>query len=146
MSRFAKQFLMLLAILALGSAQVFGIARGFVCDCSGEPVPVESALCEASQCHPGTEHHHDHDHDCGGDDPQEHQHKVASESIQLVTPVPVTFDLPLIVECDLSSFIARCVQLSCEVAEHDAQLRPPGDTGGSPPAAIMVARTVVMLV
>ena len=145
MSRFAKQLLMLLAVLAVGTAQVFGISRGFLCECSGEPVPVESADCETAHCHPGSEHH-DHDHDCPGDEPQEHQHKAASESIKLVTPAPLTFDLPMVVECDLSEMIARCVQLSRETAEHDAALSPPDDTGNGPPAAIMVAETVVMLV
>lgn len=144
MTRLAKHFLLLLAVLAVGSAQVFGIARGFVCECSGEPVPVESAVCEASHCHPGHEHH---DHDCPGEEPEEHQHKEASESILLVTPAPVTLDLPMMVVCDLSEVLARCEQLSREMAEHDAELlRPPDDPGGSPPAALMVARTMVMLV
>ena len=146
MSRFAKQLLMILAVLAVGTAQVFGIARGFLCECSGQPVQAETAVCEPSQCHPGSGHH-DHDHDCpGDDDPLDHKHKAASESIKLVTPAPVTFDLPIIVESDLSEMIARCVQLSRETAEHKAKLRPPDDTRGSPPAAIMVAETVVMLV
>ena len=51
MSRPAKHFLVLLAVLAVGSAQVFGIARGMVCDCTGEPVHVESAVCDLA-CHP----------------------------------------------------------------------------------------------
>ncbi len=147
MSRLAKHFLMLLAVLAVGTAQVFGIARGFVCVCSGEPVPVESALCETSHCHPGHEHHDHDDHDCPGEEPEEHHHREVTESILLVTPGPLTFDLPMIVECDLSEVIARCVQLSRENAEHEAELlRPPDDTGDSPPAALMVAKTMVMLV
>ena len=147
MTSFAKHLFAALAILAIGTAQVFGITRGFLCECSGEPVQVESALCEAEQCHPGSGHHdHDHGQDCPGNDHQEHRHEKASESIMLVTPAPVTFDLPMVVECDLSEILARCMQLSREMAEHQAELRPPDDTGGTPLAAIMVARTMVMLV
>ena len=53
----------------------------------------------------------------------------------------------MMVVCDLSEVIAHYAQLSREPAEHDAELlRPPDDPGGSPPAALMVARTMVMLV
>src|SRR5688572_1339192 len=102
MSRLAKDVLVLLAVLAVGAAQVFGIGRGFVCDCSGEPVHVDSAVCDA-ECHPGSDHH-DEDGEEGPD--HQHNHKEATESIKLVPLAPLTFDLPAAVEVDVSEVIA----------------------------------------
>jgi len=143
MLRIAKHFLVLLAVLAVGAAQVFGIARGFICECTGEPVHVENASCDA-ECHPDGGHHDDDDESDGGHD--EHKHKEATESIKLVPLAPLTFDLPAAVEVDVSAIIALGVRLSNEEAEHRAELKPPDDTGGSPATGVLVARTVVMLV
>ena len=144
MLRIAKHFLVLLAVLAVGAAQVFGIARGFICECTGEPVHVESASCDA-ECHPDGDHHDD-DEDSDGGPRDQHRHKEATESIKLVPLAPLTFDSPAAVEVDVSAIIALGVRLSNEEAEHRAELKPPDDTGGSLPAGVLVARTMVMLV
>lgn len=145
MSRLAKHILVLLAVLAVGAAQVFGIARGLVCDCSGVPVHVESAVCDLA-CHPDGDHDHEDGDDSDGGPHDQHQHKGATESITLVPLAPLTFDLPATVEVDVSAIIALGVRLSNEEAEHRAELKLPDDTGGRPPAGVLVARTVVMLV
>ena len=142
MRRFAKHLLMILTVLAVGAAQVFGITRGYVCVCSGEPVQVDSSACEAEACHPG----HDHDDDCGEGPDHQHHHQKAAIRIQLVPVAPLTYGMPALMELTISEIFARGALLACELAEHRAELKPPDDTGGNPPASVLVAQTVVMLV
>ena len=138
----AKFLLMMLTVLAVGAAQVWGITRGYVCDCSGEPVEVESSVCEAAACHPG----HDHEDDESDGPDHQHQHEEATESIQLLPVTPLTYEMPALVEMDSFEILSRGVLLARELAEHRAELKPPDDTGGNPPASELVAQTVVMLV
>lgn len=152
----AKYLLMMVTVLAVGAAQVHGLTRGFVCDCSGEPVEVESSICDAAACHPGHDHHngdhhhgeHQDDDDCGGENSPEdqHLHPEATESIKLVPATPLILVIPALAEMDFSAVLARAVLLAGELLEHRAELKPPDDTGGNPPASVLVAETVVMLV
>ena len=64
-----------------------------------------------------------------------------------VPPVaPLTYEMPALVEMGISEIFGRGVFLARELAEHRAELKPPDDTGGNPPASVLVAETVVMLV
>ncbi len=60
-----------LVLLALGWAQVFGMSRGYVCDCTGEAEIIAFDHCHGPHgetCHDENDPLH---HDCG-DDTQEH--------------------------------------------------------------------------
>ncbi len=140
----AKFLLIMLTVFAVGAAQVWGITRGYVCDCSGEPVEVESSVCETAACHPG----HDPEDDCGDvpDHQHQHQHEEATESIQIVPVAPLTYEMPALVEMDSFEIFGRGVLLASGLAEHRAELKPQDDTGWNPPASVLVAQTVVMLV
>lgn len=138
----AKSLLMILTVLAVGAAQVLGISRGYVCGCSGAPVEVETNSCGTAACHPG----HDQEEDESDAPDHQHQHEEATESIQLISVAPLTYEMPAQVEMDISGILARGLLLARELAEHRAELKPPDDTGGNPPASVLVAETVVMMV
>jgi hypothetical protein len=160
MKRFVKHVVLLLAVLSVGAAQVFGIGRGYLCECFGAPVHVSGANCGAAGCHTDAahdehgEHHHSDDGD--GDDDSDgeggnggsgkHEHRELKESLKLVPFTPLALDLPAVIEADLSAVFAGSLQLARALEEHRAELKPPDDTGGPPPASVLVARTMVLLV
>lgn len=148
MTFFAKYLLIALALAAVGTSQVSGIARGFLCACGATPVMTSGASCEADGCHDGDHHSEDdhgdhHDHEDHGD---RHQHREVKDSLVGTSFVPLTLSLPAAVECDLTPILAQGVRLASEMAEQRAELKPPDDTGGSAAASVLVARSVVMLV
>ncbi|TDU71062.1 hypothetical protein EI77_02180 [Prosthecobacter fusiformis] len=90
-----RQILTCLALLALGWAQVFGIMRGYVCDCGGE---VE--ITAYDHCHGphGIACHHDdspahHQHDENGEDT--HEHAPLKEPVQAKQLVSQSVSVPL---------------------------------------------------
>lgn len=76
-----RQILTCLALLALGWAQVFGMMRGYVCDCGHE---VE--ITAFDHCHGphGVACHHDDDplHHHEGHDEDSHKHSPLKEPVQ----------------------------------------------------------------
>jgi len=85
MPRLIQLLLPAMALVALVSAQVFGLGRGFVCDCGG----VEKVTL-ADHCHgPHSADCHEHEHEaaepCHGDEDHEedsHEHEALSESLR----------------------------------------------------------------
>ncbi len=81
MSRRPPLLLTIFALLALGWAQVFGMMRGYVCDCGGE---VE--ITAMDHCHgPHGIACHDHESDAPEHDHSEkdsHEHPPLTESVQ----------------------------------------------------------------
>lgn len=73
------------ALLALGWAQVFGMMRGYVCDCGGE---VEiTAIDHCHGPHGSACHDHEgvtpcHDQDDHSDETDSHEHSPLTESVQ----------------------------------------------------------------
>ncbi len=137
-----KRILVSLAVLVVGSAQVFGLQRGFVCDHQGRAVVTDSEHChqvaEAGKtdfvsCSEGT-HEDDSDHE----DTEHH--------------APLTLDLPAV---SIPAFAAVLVAeksahvwvLMLALTENE-MMKTPLDTGGEspPPAALQVARCMVILV
>jgi len=137
MTSSVKHLLAALAILALGTSQLLGLARGWVCFCSGEAVMVNAPDCESADCHheeeapPGEHDEHDQEHD------------------QLTQPllgrdfVPLALQLPLLVEFEVPPVF--------DWKPRALTLRPPPSpapppSGCGPPASVLVARTMVLLV
>ncbi len=148
-----KSLFAALAFLAVGVSQVLGLAMGFACHCSGEPVMVESAICESVVCHLDHEHGsisgHDHDHD-DEDDHREphapHEHQKVTQALTGSVFVPLVLEFPLLAEIPVALPPDLGVLLAGKEAGHRAELKPPDDTGGIPPAAVQVAETIVMLI
>lgn len=93
---YQKTAFLLLALLALGWAQVFGLSRGYVCDCGGAVEITMMDHCHGphgSHCHTDTEpvHHHSEP-----DDTQDHKElketvvaKQPTTAASFAVPMPV---------------------------------------------------------
>ncbi|HEX2750024.1 MAG TPA: hypothetical protein VHM91_18590 [Verrucomicrobiales bacterium] len=137
-----KRLLMILAFLAMGGAQILGINRGYLCECTGQPVITDRPSCD-EQLAAG--YGHGDEQDTPG---SPHQHQKFVESLKSVSFTPLVLSLPPSVEMDWPATVMLGVRQASETAEHRAELkhRPPDDSGGNAPAGLLVARTVVMLV
>lgn len=85
MTRRPPRLLTALALLALGWAQVFGMMRGYVCDCGGEVEITAQDHCHGP--HGIACHDHDavmpgHDHEDHDDETDSHQHAPLTEPVQ----------------------------------------------------------------
>lgn len=141
MTAFAKYLFAALAILAMGSSQVLGIARGYLCHCAGESVMVNTPDCASAGCH-------DHDHDAGTHHEKdgEHHHEGLKESLVSLSFAPLAVSLPVLVETNVLAEFFRSVRLRGELAEQHEAMKLPDNSGCGPPASVLVARTMVMLV
>lgn len=124
MSRQASRSLIAFALLALGWAQVFGLTRGYWCDCSGAG---HVSMFDHCHGHHGTSCHHDEiplhsheDHDDGG---ETHEHAPVKESLDaqtlVLTVLSVPSELPVEFLPDFVATVARNGQAS------GAPARPP---------------------
>lgn len=78
-------FLTALALLALGWAQVFGMMRGYVCDCGGEVEITAMDHCHGPHgiaCHDHEFAAPGHDQDDHSDESDSHEHAPLTESVQ----------------------------------------------------------------
>lgn len=100
MPRQASRSLVAFALLALGWAQVFGLTRGYWCDCSGVG---HVSMFDHCHGHHGTDCHHDdvplHSHEDHDDDGETHEHAPVKESLDAqtlaVSPLSVPAELPV---------------------------------------------------
>lgn len=147
MSLLHTRILHTLAAIAVAGAQVFGVQRGYLCDCHGTVVATE-----AEHCHHGAEGEKPDSSPCSGDshdectdDNREHHEPLivelnASKAGLTVAYIP-TFVAVLVAEIPVHEWI----HIQAPTAEE--KLRTPLDTGDeSPPASVLVARCMVMLV
>lgn len=138
-----KKLLLALGVLAVVSAQLFGVGRTFLCLCSGAPVAVVSDHCHGphgTQCHQesapaqcpkscpddgGKQSH--------AEVTQDFQ-SVAAHADALVLTAPAMFELLTLDD----SRLAKVAPVSaCKIA---------GDLLGSPPCGVAAARAVVLLI
>lgn len=81
--RLQRLTLGLIAFLAVGWAQTFGLHRGWLCDCGGVEQITQVDHCHgphSTACHEEEDHSTPHQHD-EGDDGETHQHAVVVDSL-----------------------------------------------------------------
>ena len=138
-----QKFLLALCVLAVVSAQLFGVGRSFLCLCSGAPVAMASDHCHGphgEDCHAGMAPAHSAE-SCP-DDGDKHTHAQVAQNFQslaahtdpLVLTAPLMFELLMLEDSEW----AKVAPVS--TLENAADLR------GSPPCGVAVARTVVLLI
>ena len=137
------KLLLALGVLAVVSAQLFGIGGGFACDCSGRPVLTASDHCHGphgAHCHEKAEPAHSKD-SCPDDrDAQPHSQVVqdfrsaSAPAAELVLAAPVLQMVLMLDDSQWAKAAAVCA------VKHVA------DERGSPPPGVAVARTVVLLI
>lgn len=131
--------LAVLCVFAVIGAQLFGVARGFVCDCGGRSQVVEVSSCSGSHgehCHMEESESGTHDEE-GNENRKEHEQVkddltgTNGQAPHVVIPAPVMCAaLPA-----LMFFAPECLPAPREY---------PPDSYGGPPPGIAVARTVVL--
>lgn len=80
--RLQRLTLGLIALLAVGWAQTFGLHRGWLCDCGGEEQITLVDHCHgphSADCHEDEDHSVPHEHD--EDDGDRHQHAAVIDSL-----------------------------------------------------------------
>ena len=125
-----KLLLTFLAFLAVAGAQVFGLQRGYVCQCYGDAVETPHSHCD------------DEEHRCG----DEHSHEPLTVKHEAPTqPGPPATN-------HLHGFLAIAQQpdltqsWTADAMARPVFLRPPRIMDASPPASLMVAECIVLLV
>ncbi len=130
----------MLCILAVFGAQVFGVVRGFVCDCGGVVEFVEISSCQgphgaechtdgAPQTHGSQEEHNDSD--------SKHHEQVGGE-LQAATSTAKAITAPT------PHLLAILAEAFLFAPEPVSPLKYRTDAGNRPPLSIAVARTVVL--
>lgn len=139
MAAFPKNLLTLLLLLAMSSAQVLGIGRGYLCHCGEQPVLSASADCDTGGCHDDDTlpHHSDEEHG--------HEHEKVSEPLEGLTFVPLAPAPPVLREWLLPEWLQPApLKAACDACFGDT--RPPPDPRASAAIAVRVAKTAVRLV
>jgi hypothetical protein len=109
MAATVKHLLIILALVAIGGAQLFGVSRGYWCDCPGGQIETASSECIADECHPGGAHADgcqpgDDDSSCqqresGHSTPgHKHTHKELRAGVKFQPPVGATLTVPVWVD------------------------------------------------
>lgn len=144
----SKRTLCRLAVLVVACAQVFGMQRGYACAHQGKVVETVAEHCHReagatdtafAPCLP------DSKKDCG-DQGEPNHHAPLNVELKASTAGLATVSVPAMVEVLLAEIPVHEWVLMQALAE-SSMMRTPLDTGGeSPPAAVQVARCMVMLV
>lgn len=148
MPRLFRNLLVILAVFSVGTLQIFGISKGYLCACTGEETV--KADCETVVCHPavvhadgcGGDHHGGHaGHDAEPSEQEGHKHSEVRESLETTGATSVV-QLPVVVYFVLSPIFQLPEVSSVAFTDAGPALLP----DGSPPTPLLVARTMVMLV
>ncbi len=124
MSSFLKRLLPVMAFLALGCAQVFGLQRGFVCECGNEPEVTAWDHCDgphSEACHENESEsvpHSKEDH-TDGTDTRDHSSYKEDVTANTVTLVHLAVSQPALHVIDvLEWFTADRLIVQCTVLAH----------------------------
>ncbi|MFO1486372.1 MAG: hypothetical protein U1F71_23620 [Verrucomicrobiaceae bacterium] len=148
MSLLRKRILPTLAVLVVACAQVFGMQRGFVCDHQGTVVETQAEHCHRVMAEDHDDYvpcSHGCDKECGEQEDTEH-HAPLAVDLQTSTAGLAAVSIPsfvavMVVEIPVHEWVL------IQTLTENEMLKVPPDTGDeSPPAALQVARCMVILV
>jgi hypothetical protein len=137
-------FVLALCILALFVSQTLGSRAGFVCDCSGKPVPTKATHCYGPH---GTDCHADEGLEAGACSGEENSgdrenHIAVNEEVQM-RPVEVA---PQSIAPQVLLSLLPMMDYQFSIRETTAPARYFVESGESPPMGVSVARTIVLLI
>jgi hypothetical protein len=133
----------LLCVTALLGAQVFGMVRGYVCDCTGRMQWTAQDHCHGphhGDCHRDEAPGHEHQEGEGAGDRRDHEQVRDEVDSRLVQPA---VDAPSLVPVLVAVFGGEALW-TAPVVRRSASDEIPADTG--PPPGVAVARTTVLLI
>ncbi|MGV3664393.1 MAG: hypothetical protein ACO1TE_29745 [Prosthecobacter sp.] len=136
----------LIALLAIGWAQTFGLHRGWICDCGGVEYVTQVDHCHgphSEACHDEENADHSIPHDHEGDDGDTHQHAAVVDSLVAKQQNDFAFSIaaPVKVLSVLDAW-ESLVQAPCEV-EHLAETPPPR-AGPAREWPLILAQTIAL--
>lgn len=139
------RLLIVLCAFAVLGVQVFGVARGFACDCGGTQRIVKTdgcngphgANCHADDSQQDKSQQQPGSHDEGGGDRKEHKQVKEDLTGTNATVPPVVIPSPVILAVLPELLLLAPKSLS-------TPLEFPADAYGSPPLSMALARTVVL--
>ncbi len=137
------KLLLALSVLAVLSAQLFGIGRGFLCDCSGRLVAAASDHCHGphdAHCHEKGEPAHSSESCPDDGDTKPHSRNVQDFQSAPAPAVESVLTEPVLWVVLTLENSARAKAAPVFILENAVNLR------GSPPFGVAVARTVVLLI
>jgi hypothetical protein len=144
MQPFARsQTLICLVLLALGWAQVFGMSRGYVCDCTGTAEIIAFDHCHGphgERCHDDEVplHHHDEDEDT-------QEHAPLKESVQAKQLAAQMSSFPAPVLAVLAT-LEPLTMLAAVNAQAGMPVPPPRDDGSGRRWPHVLTRTISLRV
>ncbi len=137
-----SRLLALLCLTALLGAQVFGLARGYRCDCAGLAVWTAQDHCHGphgSDCHQDAVSDTGHHENDGAEDRRDHE-QVRDEvqsRLSLSIEAPVLVPVPVVFLGGEATWSARILPTGLVIAL---------DKGTGPPWGVTIARTTVLLI
>jgi hypothetical protein len=134
-------------MLALFVSHTFGSKAGFVCDCSGKPVPTKATHCygpHGADCHADEAAPAVETGACSGEENSgdRENHSAVNEEVQMRPVDAVTQSVApqvLLTLLPMDEFLFSA-------PEEKAPARYFVDEGESPPVGVSVARTIVLLI
>ncbi|MES2707850.1 MAG: hypothetical protein V4726_14755 [Verrucomicrobiota bacterium] len=151
-----KSLCSLAAMMALLTAQLMGISRGFWCECVGAPTRAVSAQCLPVECHPAMAHTACCQDETGAADEKSqpsgtpdcpgHAHKFLTQEADFQAFTPMALPAPLFF---VQSYAGLPPVTWLEDMPVECQEIPPVRRDGwrsPPPMAVTVLRTQVLLV
>ena len=137
------KLLLALSVLAVVSAQLFGIGSGFLCDCSGRPVATASDHCHGphdAHCHEKGEPAHSSE-SCPDDGDTKPHSRIAQDFRSAPAPAAESaLTEPVLWVVLTLEDAARAKAAPVFILENAA------DERGSPSFGVAVARTIVLLI
>jgi hypothetical protein len=148
-----------LVLVAPAAAQVFGVITGYWCACSEAPKVVTAAVFDISTCHLD-DRHADASVECGAGEEganvpcgsggplggHSHEHPEVRDDLITVSAAPALSVLPPDCWDWAPSLMSPILGDAVNALVATARPRPALIEDGSPPAPLLVARTVVRLV
>jgi hypothetical protein len=134
-----NRILVMLCLFAIPCAQLFGVNRVFLCDCSGVPVAMLEDRCfgaDGEDCHPDGHGHEDGDHH---DNPDGHPSNHAEFRTSAFTLKPIALPAPAVLDA-----LHIVLPLSCAATPCESRLLLP--TFCDPPPNTTQARHFVLLI
>ena len=128
-------------------SQTFGSKAGFVCDCSGQPVPTKATHCygpHGADCHADEAAEAVETEACTGEESSgdREDHSVVNEEVQM-RPVEAA---PQTIAPQVLLTLLPMVDDQFSARETTAPARYFVEFGESPPMGVSVARTIVLLI
>ena len=149
MALLPQRILASLAVLVVGCAQVFGMQRGFVCDHQGTSVETTAEHChhDAEAGKAGFVYCSEDSHEEDGDHEDSEHHAPLTVDLQAGTAGLTAVSIPAFVAVVVAEIPVHEWVLIQALTENE-MMKTPLDAGGEspPPAALQVARCIVILI